>query len=136
MTPSGTLSESRAAPGRSCDSWEGSHKCSKSCYSHRQFLAGGIKGSRRYLWGLFVLPLAAACPTKPAAIEVSPRPVKIFGLQRIQRLTGRLVDKKGRPLAAGGLQWSSSKSDVVTVDGSGKPQAKGAGTAGGAASFG
>jgi len=84
---------------------------------------------RRYLWGTVVLALAAACSSKPAAIEVSPRPVKIFGLQRIQRLTGRLVDKKGRPLAAGGLQWSSSKSDVVTVDGSGKLQAKGAGTA-------
>src|SRR6202162_3184864 len=129
MTPSGTLSESRAAPGRSCDSWEGSHKCSKSCYSHRQFLAGGIEGMRRYWWGTVVLALAAACSSKPAAIEVSPRPVKIFGLQRIQRLTGRLVDKKGRPLAAGGLQWSSSKSSVVTVDGSGKLQAKGEGKA-------
>lgn len=84
---------------------------------------------RRYLWGTVVLALAAACSSKPAAIEVSPRPVKIFGLQRIQRLTGRLVDKKGRTLPAGSLRWSSSKNDVVTVDGSGKLQAKGAGTA-------
>jgi uncharacterized protein YjdB len=84
---------------------------------------------QRYLWGTVVLALAAACSSKPAAIEVSPRPVKIFGLQRIQRLTGRVVDKKGRPLAVGSLQWSSSKNDVVTVDGAGKLQAKGAGTA-------
>lgn len=84
---------------------------------------------RRFLWGTVVLALAAACSSKPAAIEVSPRPVKIYGLQRVQRLTGRIVDRKGRPLAAGSLQWSSSRNEVVTVDGSGKLQAKGAGTA-------
>jgi uncharacterized protein YjdB len=84
---------------------------------------------RRYLWGIVVLAIAAACSSKPAAIEVSPRPVKIYGLQRVQRLTGRLVDKKGRPLAAGSLQWSSSKNEVVTVDGSGKLQSKGEGRA-------
>jgi hypothetical protein len=84
---------------------------------------------RRYLWGIVVLGLAAACSSKPAAIEVSPRPVKIYGLQRIERLTGRLVDRKGRPLPAGSLQWSSSRNDVVTVDGSGKLQSKGEGNA-------
>jgi uncharacterized protein YjdB len=75
---------------------------------------------RRYLRGILFVLLAAACSSKPAAIEVSPRPVRIFGLKRIQRLTGHLVDKKGRPLQAGTLKWGSSKSDVVTVDGSGK----------------
>lgn len=77
---------------------------------------------RRYRLGIGFLMLAAACSSKPAAIDVSPKTVKIYGLKRVQRLTGRLMDKKGVPLAAGALQWSSSKSDVVTVDGSGKLQ--------------
>jgi uncharacterized protein YjdB len=64
--------------------------------------------------------LAAACSSKPAAIEVFPRNVKIYGLKRIQRLTGHLMDRKGRPLPSGSLKWGSSKSDVVTVDGSGR----------------
>ena len=75
---------------------------------------------RRYLWGIAFVMLAAACSSKPAAIEVSPRPVKIYGLKRIQRLTGRLLDKKGLPVQVGNVVWASSKSDVVTVDGSGK----------------
>jgi uncharacterized protein YjdB len=84
---------------------------------------------RRFLAATAVLALAAGCSSKPAAIEVSPRPVKIFGLQRIQRLAGRVVDKKGRTLPVASLQWSSSKNEIVTVDGSGRLQAKGAGTA-------
>lgn len=71
--------------------------------------------------------LAGACSRKPAAIEVSPRPVRIFGLQRIARLTGRLVDKKGRPVPAGSLKWSSSKGEVATVDDSGRLQSRSAG---------
>jgi trimeric autotransporter adhesin len=77
---------------------------------------------RRYLWGISFVMLAAACSSKPAAIEVSPRPVKIYGLKQVQWLTGRLMDKKGRPLQSGSLRWSSSKSDIVTVDNSGKLQ--------------
>ncbi len=79
--------------------------------------------------------LAAACSHKPAAIEVSPRPVRIFGLQRSQRLSGRLVDKKGRPVPSASLNWTSSKSDVVTVDGSGRLQSKSAGRSVVTASF-
>jgi uncharacterized protein YjdB len=75
---------------------------------------------------LFVA-LAAGCSRKPAAIEVSPRPVRIFGLLRSQRLTGRLLDKKGRPVQSGSIKWSSSKADIVTVDGSGRLQSKSAG---------
>ena len=71
----------------------------------------------RWALGLMLFAaLAGGCSRKPAAIEVSPRPVRIFGLQRSQRLTGRLVDKKGRPVQSGSLKWSSSKNDVVTVD--------------------
>jgi uncharacterized protein YjdB len=78
----------------------------------------------RFVCGTLLVLFTAACSTKPAAIEVSPRPVKIYGLQRVQRLTGRLVDKKGRPVQTGTVTWSSSKADVVTVDGSGKLQSK------------
>ena len=79
--------------------------------------------------------LAGGCSRKPAAIEVTPRPVRIFGLGRSQRLTGRVVDRKGRPVQSGSLTWSSSKGDVVTVDGSGRLQSKGAGRAVVTASF-
>jgi uncharacterized protein YjdB len=79
---------------------------------------------RRVLWVALCAAVAGACSNKPAAIEISPRPVKIFGLQRMQRLTGSLVDKKGRPVPAGTLNWSSSKADVVTVDGSGRLKSK------------
>jgi uncharacterized protein YjdB len=78
--------------------------------------------------------LAVGCSAKPAAIEVSPRSVKIYGLQRNQRLTGALLDRKGRPVA-GTLQWSSSKNDVVTVDGTGKLQSKAEGRSVVTASF-
>lgn len=77
---------------------------------------------RRYLRGIVFLMLAAACSSKPAAIDVSPKTLKIYGLKKVQRLTGRVMDKKGVPLRVGAIQWSSSKSDVVTVDGSGKLQ--------------
>jgi hypothetical protein len=77
---------------------------------------------RRYLRGIVILMLATGCSRKPATIEVSPRTVKIYGLKKVQRLTGRILDKKGVPLQTGAIQWSSSKSDIVTVDGSGKLQ--------------
>ena len=79
---------------------------------------------RRYAWGILIVMLAVACSKKPASIDVSPRNVKIYGLKRVQRLTGSVVDKKGVPLRAGAIRWSSSKSDVVTVDGSGKLQSQ------------
>ena len=68
---------------------------------------------RRVLWVALSAAVAGACSNKPAAIEISPRPVKIFGLQRTQRLTGSLVDQKGRPVPAATLNWSSSKADVA-----------------------
>ncbi len=78
--------------------------------------------------------LAVGCSAKPAAIDVSPRSVKIYGLERNQRLTGALMDRKGQPIP-GALQWSSSRTAVVTVDGAGKLQSKGEGHAVVTASF-
>ncbi len=80
------------------------------------------------LWAAAFGALAVGCSAKPAAIDVSPRSVKIYGLQRNQRLTGALMDRKGRPMP-GALQWSSSRTDVVTVDGAGKLQSKAEGRA-------
>ena len=79
--------------------------------------------------------LAAGCSRRPASIEVSPRTVKIFGIGRSQRLIGSLVDTKGHPVPAGSLKWSSSKGDIVAVDGTGRLQSKGAGRAIVTASF-
>ncbi|HKF42819.1 MAG TPA: Ig-like domain-containing protein [Thermoanaerobaculia bacterium] len=90
---------------------------------------------RRTLWALLVAGLAVACSRKPASIEVSPRPVKIFGLQRTQRLTGRALDKKGRPVEGIALEWVSSKPEVVKVDSSGKLESKAEGKSVVTASF-
>ncbi len=79
--------------------------------------------------------LAGGCARKPATIEVSPKSVRIFGLQRSQRLTGRLLDKKGLPMPSSALKWSSSKADVVTVDSSGRLQSKSPGRSVVTASF-
>src|SRR5512135_2626965 len=84
---------------------------------------------------ILLAALAGSCSRKPASIEVSPRPVRIFGIGRSQRLVGRLVDAKGRPVPSGSLKWSSSKGDVVAVDGTGRLQAKGGGRAVVTASF-
>jgi uncharacterized protein YjdB len=101
------------------------------------FLGGSIKLPKaRWAPGLMLfVALAGGCSRRPVAIEVSPRPVRIFGLERSQRLTGRLVDKKGRPVQSGSLKWSSSKNDVVTVDSSGRLQSKSAGRSVVTASF-
>ena len=90
---------------------------------------------RRTLWVLlvlvlvFVAGLASGCSRKPASVDVSPRPIKIFGLGRTQRLTGRALDKKGRPVEGVALEWVSSKPEVVKVDNNGKLESKGEGKA-------
>ena len=84
---------------------------------------------RRILGILVLASCAAACSNKPVTIDVSPRVIKIYGLQRIQRLTGRALDKKGRPVPGVKLTWTSSRPDVVAVDGAGKLESKGEGKA-------
>ena len=70
----------------------------------------------------------ASCSSKPASIDISPKKVKIFGLERSQRLTGRVLDKKGRPVEMATPTWSAS-SDVVEAEASGRVVAKKAGKA-------
>ena len=59
---------------------------------------------RRCALGLLVAVAArrGACSRKPASIDVSPKKVKIYGIERAQRLTARVLDKKGQPLESGG----------------------------------
>jgi uncharacterized protein YjdB len=77
--------------------------------------------------GLLLLATAFGCSRKPASIEVSPRRVVLYGIERSQRLTARVLDSKGEPLDGTKPDWSSSKSDVATVDQGGRVVSKGQG---------
>jgi uncharacterized protein YjdB len=70
--------------------------------------------------------VGASCSSKPASIDISPKKVKIFGLERSQRLTGRVLDKKGRPVEMATPSWSASN-DVVEAEPGGRIVAKKAG---------
>ena len=76
-----------------------------------------------------ILLVAAACGRKPATIDISPKKVTIYGLERAQRLTARVMDKKGRPLEERAPSWSSSDPGTATVDAGGRVVAKKAGKA-------
>ena len=71
----------------------------------------------------------AACSSKPASLEVSPKKIKIFGIERGQRLTVRVLDGKGRALEQSLPTFTSSKADIAAVDSSGRVIAKGEGKA-------
>lgn len=73
--------------------------------------------------------LAAGCSRKAATIDIAPKRVKIYGIDRAQRLTARLLDKKGQPMETGSPSFSSSKTSVVAVDSSGRLVANGEGKA-------
>ena len=72
---------------------------------------------------------ATACARKPASIQVSPHKVLLYGIDRSQRLTARLLDSKGQPIEGGRVTWASSKPDTATVDDAGRVVAKGEGKA-------
>jgi hypothetical protein len=61
----------------------------------------------------------SACSRRAARIDVTPKKLKIYGLDRPQRLTARLLDSKERPLELGTANWESAGPDVVTVDSGG-----------------
>lgn len=90
---------------------------------------------RRHALGFLAAVLAAACSRKPASIDMSPKSLKIYGIERAQRLTARILDKKGEPLGSGAPAWSSSDSAVAEVDAGGRVVAKKAGKATISASF-
>jgi uncharacterized protein YjdB len=72
--------------------------------------------------------LAGACSRRAAQIEVSPKKLKIYGLDHPQRLTARLLDKKGRPLEIGSANWESANKAVAAVDAGGLVSPKAEGT--------
>jgi uncharacterized protein YjdB len=85
---------------------------------------------RRIHAGALALLLAAtACGRKPGSIDVSPKKVKIFGIERSQRLTARILDKKGGALDTGSPSWTSSNPGVAEVEAGGRVVAKKAGKA-------
>lgn len=77
--------------------------------------------------GLLLLATAFGCSRKPASIEVSPRRVVIYGIERSQQLTARVLDSKGKALDELKPAWSSSMSEVATVDEGGRVVSKGQG---------
>ena len=77
--------------------------------------------------GLLLLATAFGCSRKPASIEVSPRRVVLYGIERSERLTARVLDSKGEPLEGTQPAWSSSMSEVATVDEGGRVVSKGQG---------
>ena len=62
---------------------------------------------------------ATACAKRAARIEVLPTKLSIYGLDRPQRLSARILDKSGVPLEIGTANWESSRKDVATVDAGG-----------------
>src|SRR5215472_8899698 len=79
----------------------------------------------RALLAIVFLLTAAACGRSAASIDVSPKKVKIYGIGNTQRLTGRILDKKGEPLEQVSVSWSSSKDDVPSSDSEGSAMAQG-----------
>jgi trimeric autotransporter adhesin len=62
---------------------------------------------------------SSACSRRAARIDVTPKKLKIYGLDRPQRLTARLLDSKERPLELGTANWESAGADIATVDSGG-----------------
>jgi uncharacterized protein YjdB len=85
-------------------------------------VAGGVLA-------LIVLAASAACSRKPSSIQVSPRKIVLYGIDRSERLTARFFDRSGEPFDAVRATWSSSKADVATVDDGGRVVSKGPGKA-------
>ena len=87
-----------------------------------------MRSLRRAIWPLAGLLVAIGCSRGPASIDLSPKKVKIYGIDRSQRMTARLVDKKGQPVE-GTPDWSSSNAKVVEAEPGGRLVAKSAGKA-------
>jgi len=86
-----------------------------------------MRSRRSAIW-LAVALLPAACSRGPVSIDISPKKAKIYGLERSQRLSARLLDKKGQPVD-GTPSWSSSNAGIVQAEAGGRLVAKKAGKA-------
>lgn len=94
-----------------------------------------MRSRRSAIWVLGVVLCAAACSNKPASIDISPKKLKIYGLEHGQRLSARVLDKKGRPMEHLNPSWSASN-DVVATEEGGRVVAKKAGKSRVKATFG
>jgi trimeric autotransporter adhesin len=83
-----------------------------------------MRSTRLWLAALAAALLAVACSRKPATIDISPKKVKLYGIDRSTRLTARLLDKKGQPFETGTPTWSSSNPAVVEAEAGGRVVAK------------
>ena len=100
----------------------------RPCYSlSKSFQMRAFRTSRPLLCLLLVG--VSACARKPASIQVSPRKILLYGIDRSQRLTSQVLDSKGQPVEGGPVTWTSSSADVATVDESGRVVAKAEGKA-------
>ena len=84
---------------------------------------------RVYAGALALLLAATACARKPGSIDIAPKKVKIFGIERSQRLTARILDKKGAAFDSGTPSWTSSNPAIAEVEAGGRVVAKKAGKA-------
>jgi len=78
----------------------------------------------RVLVFMCALGFAVSCGKEPKSIDISPKKIKIYGLERSQRLSARLLDGKGQVLEVGPIVSPSARPDIVTVDISGRLVAK------------
>ena len=79
--------------------------------------------------GLLLLVLVVACGKKPGALQVAPQKLVVYGLEQSERLTARVMDSDGAPMAGSKPAWSSSDTAVATVDEGGRVVSKGEGKA-------
>jgi uncharacterized protein YjdB len=108
--------------------WSNAADRGPACYPlTKSFQMRAIRVFRALL--CLLLAGATACARKPASIQVSPHKVLLYGIDRSQRLTARLLDSKGQPIEGGRVTWASSKPDTATVDDAGRVVAKGEGKA-------
>jgi len=81
---------------------------------------------RRYrsaAW-IFAALLFSGCSKKPASIDLSPKKLRIVGLERSHRLSARLLNKKGEVVPDATANWSSSNPEIADVEVGGRVVAK------------
>ncbi|HVQ54876.1 MAG TPA: hypothetical protein VMT25_06840, partial [Thermoanaerobaculia bacterium] len=74
-----------------------------------------------------VLAVAAACSRKPASIQITvetagkggkrSKDVKIYGIDRSQRLSAQVLDKNGKAFEQTTATWSASNANVEAEPG-------------------
>jgi uncharacterized protein YjdB len=73
----------------------------------------------RGLAAAFGAAFALGCRSKPAEIRVTPAKLTFYGSGRTQTFKFDVLDKKGRPLPALTVAWTTEKPTVASVDANG-----------------